>query len=144
MEKRKNSCDILLARYKKSRFCIVQLQGMKSGYILRKFCKESLIVPGAPSTSTARPSSSGRKTMLCVRWDGRCAGYYKLLKLEETVNTKRYQQQFIDSNRSLLEKRSERGRTEGGYTKSFFLMTMLHHIRKNRFATLWKHSAGEF
>jgi len=33
--------------------------------------------------------------------------YYELLKPGETVNTKRYQQQLIDLNRSLLEKRPE-------------------------------------
>jgi len=32
---------------------------------------------------------------------------YELLKPGETVNTKRYQQQLIDLNRSLLEKRPE-------------------------------------
>ena len=35
MEKRKITFDILLARYKRSQFSIVQLQGMKSGFILR-------------------------------------------------------------------------------------------------------------
>ena len=33
--------------------------------------------------------------------------YYELLKPGETVNTKRYQQQLIDLNRSLLKKRLE-------------------------------------
>ena len=33
--------------------------------------------------------------------------YYKLLKSGEMVNTKRYQQQLIDLNRSLLKKRPE-------------------------------------
>jgi len=33
--------------------------------------------------------------------------YYELLKPGETVNTKRYQQQLIDLNRSLLKKRPE-------------------------------------
>ena len=33
--------------------------------------------------------------------------YYELLKLGETVNTKRYQQQLAELNRSLLEKRPE-------------------------------------
>ena len=33
---------------------------------------------------------------------------------------------------------------ERGNTKLFFFMTMLHHIRQNRFAPRWKHSAGKF
>jgi len=45
--------------------------------------------------------------MLCVWWDQKGVVYYELLKLGETVNTKRYQQQLIDLNRSLLKKRPE-------------------------------------
>ena len=43
--------------------------------------------------------------MLCVWWNQK--GVYELLKPSETVNTKRYQQQLIDLNRSLLKKRPE-------------------------------------
>ena len=67
-----------------------------------------------------------------------------LKKLEETDNTIRYQQQLTDLKRSLVWKRSERDQTERGNTKSFFFMTMLHHILQNRFATCRKHSAGKF
>ena len=45
--------------------------------------------------------------MLCVWWDQKGVVYYELLKPAETVNTKRYKQQLIDLNRSLLEKRPE-------------------------------------
>ena len=69
--------------------------------------KNSWVDPGAPSTSTARPNRFGRKTMLCVWWDQKGVVYYELLKPNETVNTKRYQQQLFDLNRSLLEKRPE-------------------------------------
>jgi len=31
-----------------------------------------------------------------------------------------------------------------GNLKSFFSITMLHHIRQNQFGTRWKHSAGKF
>ena len=50
---------------------------------------------------------------------------YELLKPGETVNTKRYQQQLTDLNRSLLEKSHN---TERGNNKSYFFVTMLHHI----------------
>ena len=45
--------------------------------------------------------------MFCVWWDQKGVVYYELLKPSETVNTKRYQQQLIDLNRSLLKKRPE-------------------------------------
>ena len=34
--------------------------------------------------------------------------------------------------------------TEIGNMKSYFFMTMLHHIRQKRLAARWKHSAGKF
>ena len=73
--------------------------------------------------------------MLCVWWDQRRMVCYELLKPGETVNTKRYQQQLTDLNRSLLEKRPERSRTERGNKKSFFFMTMLLHIWQYGLAT---------
>ena len=48
--------------------------------------------------------------MLCVWWDQKGVVYYELLKPGETVNTKRYQQQLIDLNRSILEKPEYRKR----------------------------------
>ena len=44
------------------------------------------------STSITRPNRSDRNTVLCVWWNQRGVVYYELLKLEEKVNTKRYQQ----------------------------------------------------
>ena len=57
--------------------------------------------------------------MFCVWWYHRGVVCYELLKPGKTVNIKRYQQQLTDLNRSLFEKRPERGRTEKGDTKSF-------------------------
>ena len=42
--------------------------------------------------------------MFCVWWDQKGVVYYELLNPGETVNTKRYQQQLIDLNRSLQTK----------------------------------------
>ena len=58
--------------------------------------------------------------------------HYKLSNHGEMVNNKCYQQQLTDLNRTLLEKGTEKGRTERGNIKSFFFMTMLHRIRQNR------------
>ena len=71
-------------------------------YFENSECKKSWV--GAPSTSTARSNRFDRKTMLCVWWDQRSVVYYELSKPGQTVNTKRYQQQLTDLNRSLLEK----------------------------------------
>jgi len=38
--------------------------------------KRSWVIPGEPSTSTARPNRYGRKTMLCVWWDQKGVIYY--------------------------------------------------------------------
>ena len=70
-------------------------------------CKISCIDPGAPFTSAAKPNHFDRKTVLYIWWNQSGVVYYELLETEETVNTKRYQEQLTDLNRSLLEKRSE-------------------------------------
>jgi len=62
-----------------------------------------------------RKNRFGRKTMLCV-WDQKGVVYYELLKPGETVNTKRYQQQLIDLNRSLLKKRIPKEATQGHFS----------------------------
>jgi len=106
MERRKNTCEILLERYRR-KFLHIVTGDEKWIFFENPKRKKSWIDPGAPSTSTARPNRFDRKTMLCVWWDQKNMVYYELLKPGETVNTKRYQQQLIDLNRSLLKKRPE-------------------------------------
>ena len=67
--------------------------------------------------------------------------YRELFKPGETVNTQPYQQQLMDLNRVLLENGQN---IERGNTKSFFFMTMLHHMQQNCFVTHQKHSCGKF
>ena len=108
MERRKNTNVKFCSNdTEESHSCIVSLLGMKSGFFFENpKRKKSWVDSGAPSTSTTRIAD--RKAMLCVWWDQKDVGvYYELLKPGETVNTKRYQQQLIDLNRSLLKKRSE-------------------------------------
>jgi histone-lysine N-methyltransferase SETMAR len=69
--------------------------------------KKSWVTPGKAATSTAKPNRFGKKRMLCVWWDQKGVVYYELLKPGETVNTVRYQQQIIDLNHALLDKRPE-------------------------------------
>ena len=109
MEKRKSTCDILLARYKRKSFLHRTVTRDKNWmYFENSKRKNSWVGPGAPSTSTARPNRFGRKTMLRVWWNHRGVISYELLKLGETVNTKCYQQQLTDLNRSLFEKKGQK------------------------------------
>ena len=98
---------------------------MKSGFI---FSARDSVGADVPSTSTARLNRFGRKKMLCVWWDQRSVVFYELLKPEEMVNTKRYQQQLINLNRSLLEKRSEYGKR---HHKVIFLLGNVPSRTKN-------------
>ena len=54
-----------------------------------------------------RNEDSGKPLKKCVWWDQKGVIYYELLKTGKTVNMNRYQQQMIDSNRALQEKRPD-------------------------------------
>ena len=54
-----------------------------------------------------RNEDRGKPWKKCVWWDQKGVIYYELLKPGETVNTNRYQQQMINLNRSLQEKRPD-------------------------------------
>ena len=130
-EKRKTTCEMLLARYKRKSFLhrIVYFENPKR--------KRSWVTPGEPSTSTARPNRYGRKTMLCVWWDQKGVIYYELLKPGETVNTERYRQQMIDLNQALREKRPE-------YQKRQHKVILLHDNAPSHTAKLVKETIEAF
>ena len=52
-----------------------------------------------------RNEDRGKPPKKCVWWDQKGFIYYELLKPGETFNTNRYQQEMIDLNRALQEKR---------------------------------------
>lgn len=105
-EARKTTCQILLARYKRKSFLHRIVTGDEKWiYFENPKRIKSWLTPGEPSTSTAKPNRFGQKTMLCVWWDQKGVIYYELLKPRETVNTERYQQQMINLNQALLQKR---------------------------------------
>ena len=54
-----------------------------------------------------RNEDRGKPPKKCVWWDQKGVIYYELLKAGETVNTNRYQQQMVDLNRALQEKRPD-------------------------------------
>ena len=68
-----------------------------------------------------RNEDRGKPPIKFEDWDQKGVIYYELLKSGETVNTNRYQQQMIDLNRALQEKRQI---IEEGNTKSFFFTIM--------------------
>jgi len=96
--------------------------------------KESWVSPGEAVPSTSRHNRFGRKTMLCVWWDHRGVVYYELLKPGETVNGERYQQQLINLNYALIEKRPDWARRHGR-------VILLHDNAPSR--TVTHHEAGQ-
>lgn len=106
MERRQNTCEILLARQKRKSFLHLVVTGDEKWiYFENPKRRKSWVDPGQPSTSAPRPNRFGRKTMLCVWWDQKGVVYYELLKPGETVNAHRYHQQLIKLRRALREKR---------------------------------------
>lgn len=106
LERRKATCEILLARYKRKSYLHRIVTGDEKWiYFENPKRKKSWVDPGQTSTSTARPNRFGKKTMLCIWWDQEGIIYYELLKPGETVNAHRYHQQLIKLNRAVREKR---------------------------------------
>jgi len=90
MERRQNTCQILLVRQKRKSFLHRIVTGDEKWiYFQNPKRKKSCVDPVQPSTSSSRPNRFGRKT-LCVWWDQEGVIYYELLKPGETVNAHRY------------------------------------------------------
>ena len=106
MENRKNTSDICSPYIRGSRFCIVcySYMGWKVDLFSESQEQKSWVNSDAPSTLIARPNRFSRNTMFCIWWDQRGVVNYDVLKLGETVNTKRLQQQLTHFNRPLLKK----------------------------------------
>lgn len=108
MERRQNTCEILLERHNRKSFLHRIITGDEKWiFFANPKRKKSWVSPGEPSTSSAKPDRFGKKTMLCVWWDQKGVVYYELLRPGETVNTQRYQQQIIKLGRELRKKRPE-------------------------------------
>jgi len=106
MERRQNTCQILLARQKRKSFLHRIVTGDEKWiYFQNPKRKKSWVDPAQPSTSSSRPNRFGRKTMLYVWWDQEGIIYYELLKPGEIVNAYRYQQ-LIKLYRALREKKA--------------------------------------
>jgi len=93
MERRQNTCQILLARQKRKSFLRrIVTDDEKWIYFQNPKRKKSWVDPAQPSTFSSRPNRFGRKTMLCVWLDQEGVIHYELLKPGETVNAHRYHQ----------------------------------------------------
>ena len=124
MERRQNTCEILLARHKRKPFLHRVVTGDEKWiYFENPKRRKSWVDPGQPSTSFSRPNRFGRKTMLCVWWDQQGVVYYELLKPGETVDAHRYHQQLIKLRRALREKRPD---YEERHEKLIFLHDNAH------------------
>jgi len=67
MERRQNTCQILLARQKRKSFLHRIVTGDEKWiYFQNPKRKKSWVDPAQPSTSSSRSNHFGRKTMLCV------------------------------------------------------------------------------
>lgn len=107
-ERRKVTCEMLLARHGRKSFLHRIVTGDEKWiYFENPKKKKSWVDPGQPSTSTARPNRFGKKAMLCVWWDQQGVLYYELLKPGETVNAHRYHRQLIKLRQAINEKRPE-------------------------------------
>lgn len=107
-ENRKSVCEMLLARQQRKGFLHRIITGDEKWiYFKNPKRKKSYVSPGQASTSTPRPDRFGKKAMLCIFWDQRGVIWYDLLKTGETVTGARYNQQLIDLNNAIREKRPE-------------------------------------
>jgi len=117
MERRQNTCQILLARQKRKSFLHRIVTGDKKWiYFQNPKRKKSWI--DLAQTSSSKPNR-GWKTMLCVWWYQEGIIYYELLKPGETVNAHRYHQQLIKLHRAVREKRPH-------YRKRYDKLIFLH------------------
>jgi len=107
MERRQNTCEILLARQKRKSFLHRIVTGDEKWiYFENPKRKNSWVDPGQPSISSPTPNRFGRKTLLCIWWDQQGIVYQKMLKPGETVDAHHYHKQLIKFHYALREERS--------------------------------------
>ena len=107
MERRQNTCQILLARQKRKWFLHRIMTGdeewrWRSIFRILNARNLGLIPPNHQYLPQDQIASDGRR---CVWWDQEGVIYYELLKSDETVNAHRYHQQLIKLYHALREKR---------------------------------------
>lgn len=107
-ERRKTTCEILIARQEKKSFMHRIITGDEKWiYFDNPKRKRSWTDPGKPSRSTAKTNIHGKKVLLCIWWDQHGILYYELLQPGETVTAERYKRQIIELSNKLQTKRPE-------------------------------------
>lgn len=108
VERRFSICTLLLERQERKGFLHRIVTGDEKWiHYDNPKQKKSWVLPGEPSTSTAKQNIHGKKVMLCIWWDQLGVVYYELLKQNETITGECYRMQLIRLSRALKEKRPQ-------------------------------------
>jgi len=140
IERRKNTCEILLERYRRKSF-LHHYWGWKVNFFWESQAQK---IMGKPR----RIIHIDRKTeSLAGR---RCSVFSETRRVWFIMSywslAKRLIPNAINNNWSIWTVRCLKNdqNSKRGNTRSFFSMTMLYHIQQNQFGIRWKHSAGKF
>ena len=140
MERRKNTCEILLERYRKKSFLHRIVTGDEKWIFFENpKRKKSWVDPGA--FHSHRPQD---RIALAGR---RCSVFGGTRRMWSIMSywslAKRLIPNVINNNWSIWTVRCLKHDQNIKRGKGFS-MTMFHHIRQNQFGTRWKYSAGKF
>ena len=106
IENRFATCTYLLSRYNKKSFLWKIVTGDEKWiYYDNPKRKKAWLDPGQPAPMVPKRNIHGKKALLCIWWDCKGVVYFELLKPGQTVTADRYQQQLVNLNRTLSEKR---------------------------------------
>lgn len=129
IERRKTICEILLQKQKRKGFLHRILTGDEKWiYYHNPKRRKSICDPGQLSTSTPKRNIHDKKVMLCIWWDQKGIVYHQLLKDNETITGKLYEQQMILLNEQL--KKSGRNMQTDTTKLSYSTITPDHILRK--------------
>jgi len=104
--RRRDIALILLSKFRKKDFLHKIITGDEKWILCdNPKRRKSWVNPGQPSISTPKPNIHAKKVLLCIWWDWKGVLYYELLHPGETIMADRYQQQLINLNDALEEKR---------------------------------------
>jgi histone-lysine N-methyltransferase SETMAR len=108
MERRKVTCEILLARQKRKSFLHRIITGDEKWiYFENPKRRKTICDPGQPSKAIPKRNIHGKKALLSIWWDQKGVIHHELLKQGETVTGHLYQDQIIRLSQALREKRPE-------------------------------------
>jgi [histone H3]-lysine36 N-dimethyltransferase SETMAR len=108
IERRKTICEMLLMRHKRKSFLHRIVTGDEKWiHYDNPKRQKAWVRPCEAAPSKPKRNIHGSKVMLCIWWDQKGVIYYELLKNSESINGERYQQQLVELNRALEQKRPD-------------------------------------